>query len=47
MPQPRWIQVVFTWVDLSKAWSGLSRPMPDCLQPPNGVVMSLPSSGGK
>ena len=29
--QPSWIQVVFTWVNLSKAWSDLSRPMPDCL----------------
>ena len=30
-PQPSWIQVVLIWVNLSKACSDLSRPLPDCL----------------
>ena len=37
------IQVAFSSVYLSKACSDLSRPLPDCLKPPNGAVMSPPS----
>ena len=37
---PIWIQVVFSSVYLSIACSDLSRPLPDCLTPPNGTVMS-------
>ena len=36
-------QVVFSSVYLSKACSDLSRPIPDCLKPPNGTVMSSAS----
>ncbi len=39
----RSIQVVFSSVYLSKACSDLSRPVPDCLKPPNGTVMSSAS----
>ena len=39
----RSIQVVFSSVYLSNACSDLSRPMPDCLKPPNGTVMSSAS----
>ena len=39
----RSIQVVLSSVYLSKACSDLSRPMPDCLKPPNGTVMSSAS----
>ena len=31
--------MVFNSVYLSKACNDLSRPMPDCLKPPNGTVM--------
>ena len=41
--QDRSIQVVFNSVYLSKACSDLSRPMPDCLKPPKGTVMSSAS----
>ncbi|SDS34655.1 hypothetical protein SAMN04490191_1250 [Pseudomonas lini] len=37
------IQVAFSSVYLSNACSDLSRPLPDCLKPPNGAVMSPPS----
>jgi hypothetical protein len=37
------IHVVLSSVYLSKACSDLSRPMPDCLNPPNGTVMSSAS----
>ncbi|AVB12622.1 hypothetical protein BKM09_014700 [Pseudomonas amygdali pv. morsprunorum] len=37
------IQVDFSSVYLSKACSDLSRPLPDCLKPPNGAVISPPS----
>ncbi len=36
-------QVVLSSVYLSKAWSDLSRPKPDCLKPPKGTVMSSAS----
>ena len=39
----RSIQVVFSSVYLSNACSDLSRPVPDCLKPPNGTVMSSAS----
>src|SRR5262249_1207207 len=39
----RSIQVVFSSVYFSNACSDLSRPMPDCLNPPNGTVMSSAS----
>ncbi len=41
--QLRSIHVVFSSVNLSKACSDLSRPMPDCRKPPNGTVMSSAS----
>ena len=41
--QLRSIHVVLSSVYLSKACSDLSRPMPDCLKPPNGTVMSSAS----
>ena len=37
------IHVVLSSVYLSKACSDLSRPMPDCLKPPKGTVMSSAS----
>ena len=37
------IHVVLSSVYLSKACNDLSRPMPDCLKPPNGTVMSSAS----
>ncbi len=37
------IQVVLSSVYLSNACSDLSRPVPDCLNPPNGTVMSSAS----
>ena len=37
------IHVVLSSVYLSKACSDLSRPVPDCLKPPNGTVMSSAS----
>src|SRR5690242_16811386 len=37
------IQVAFSSVYLSNACRDLSRPLPDCLKPPNGAVMSPPS----
>ena len=37
------IQVAFSSVYFSSACSDLSRPLPDCLKPPNGAVMSPPS----
>src|SRR5690606_9556927 len=37
------IQVALSSVYLSKACRDLSRPLPDCLKPPNGAVMSPPS----
>src|SRR5688572_4802848 len=41
--QLRSIHVVLSSVYLSRACSDLSRPMPDCLKPPNGTVMSSAS----
>src|SRR5262249_32617918 len=38
--QDRSSQVVFSSVYFSSACSDLSRPMPDCLKPPNGTVRS-------
>ncbi len=37
------IQVVFSSVYLSNACSDLSRPLPDCLNPPKGTLMSSSS----
>ena len=42
-PQVRSSQVVFSSVYFSSACSDLSRPMPDCLKPPNGTVRSSAS----
>ena len=42
-PQDRSSQVVFSSVYFSSACSDLSRPMPDCLKPPKGTVMSSAS----
>ena len=39
----RSIHVVLSSVYLSNACSDLSRPVPDCLKPPNGTVMSSAS----
>src|SRR5213082_3981580 len=41
--QDRSIHVVFSSVYFSSACSDLSRPMPDCLKPPNGTVRSSAS----
>jgi hypothetical protein len=39
----RLIQVALISVYFSKACKDLSRPLPDCLKPPNGAVISPPS----